>query len=56
MYAPVVARILSYAPPLRPESRAYCDAVRTHPLGAAWYDAALAEPKEWLLPRYETAA
>src|SRR5262249_40894447 len=30
MYAPVVARLLTYAPALAVESRAYCDAVRAH--------------------------
>jgi glutathione S-transferase len=54
MYAPVVARFLSYAPPLSAESRAYCDAVRNHPLVAAWYDDAAREPKEWLLDKYES--
>ncbi len=34
MYAPVVARFLSYLPELSAESRAYCKAVREHPLVA----------------------
>jgi glutathione S-transferase len=54
MYAPVVARFLSWQPELTAPTRAYCDAVRAHPLVAAWYDAAAAEPDEWLLPDYET--
>ncbi len=55
MYAPVVARLLTYAPPLSPVSRAYCDAVRAHPLVAEWYDAAAREPEAWFIPRYEVA-
>ena len=42
MYAPVVTRFLTWQPDLSPASRAYCDAVRAHPLVAAWYDAAAA--------------
>ncbi|OJW27112.1 MAG: glutathione S-transferase [Rhodospirillales bacterium 69-11] len=54
MYAPVVARFLSWKPELSAASHAYCEAVRTQPLVAAWYDAAAAEPPEWLLDGYET--
>ena len=54
MYAPVVARFLSYLPELALESREYCRAVREHPLMAAWYDAAAAEPAEWQLAHYES--
>ena len=53
MYAPVVARLLTYAPELSPATRAYCDAVRAHPLMVAWYGGAAAEPAEWLRPGYE---
>lgn len=53
MYAPVVARLLSYRPELGADALAYCDAARAHPLMTAWYDAAAAEPKEWLLDKYE---
>ncbi len=53
MYAPVVARFLSYLPELDAGSRAYCQAVREHPLVAKWYDSAAREPQEWLLARYE---
>lgn len=56
MYAPVVTRFLSYGAPLAEDSRAYCDAVRNHPLVAEWYDAAAREPKEWLLDKYEQIA
>lgn len=54
MYAPVVARFLTWRPQLRPATLAYCSAVRAHPLVSAWYDAAAAEPDDWLLPEYET--
>ncbi len=54
MYAPVVTRFLTWQPALRPESRAYCDAVRAHPLIAAWYEAAATESADWKLVEYET--
>ena len=56
MFAPVVARLLCYQPPLAADTRAYCDAVRAHPLVAAWYDAAAQEPAEWRLAHYEAAS
>ena len=56
MFAPVVARFLGYATDLAADSRAYCLAVRAHPLVSAWYDAAALEPKDWLLSRYEDIA
>jgi glutathione S-transferase len=56
MYAPVVARFLSYAPELDAVSAAYCQAVRAQPLVAAWYDAAAQEPLEWRLAKYENPA
>jgi glutathione S-transferase len=55
MYAPIVCRFLTYAPALSETTRAYCDAVRAHPLVAAWYDAAAHEPAEWFIDRYEAA-
>jgi glutathione S-transferase len=55
MYAPVVARFLTYAPELSTASRAYCEAVRAQPLVDEWYRAAAEEPPEWLLPSYEAA-
>jgi glutathione S-transferase len=55
MYAPVVARLLTYAPRLSAETAAYCAAVRSHELVAAWYDLAAQEPQAWFLPQYETA-
>ncbi len=54
MFAPVVARLLTYRPALSEVARAYCEAVRAHPLVAAWYDEAAREPDAWLLPKYET--
>ena len=56
MFAPIVARFLSYHPPLAADSSAYCRMVRAHPLVTAWYDAAAAEPAEWRLARYEDVA
>ena len=56
MFAPVVARLLCYQPPLAADTRAYCDAVRAHPLVTAWYDAAAEEPAEWRLAHYEAAS
>ncbi|HEY1931298.1 MAG TPA: glutathione S-transferase family protein [Acetobacteraceae bacterium] len=54
MYAPVVARFLTWQPQLTDATLAYCQAVRAHKLVAAWYDAAAAEPPEWLVEDYET--
>jgi glutathione S-transferase len=55
MYAPVVARLLTYQPELSAVSAAYCGAVRAHPLVRTWYDEAAAEPQAWHLPSYEAA-
>lgn len=55
-YAPVVARFLTWQPPLSVTSAAYMAAVRAHELVAEWYDAAAAEPAEWLLDKYENPA
>ncbi|HJS84229.1 MAG TPA: glutathione S-transferase C-terminal domain-containing protein, partial [Acetobacteraceae bacterium] len=55
MFAPVVARFLTWRPELGTDSRAYCNSVRDHPRVAAWYDAAAREPPSWLLADYETA-
>ncbi len=55
MYAPVVTRLLTWQPEITAATRAYCDAVRAHPLVAAWYDGAAAEHTDWLLPDYENA-
>ncbi|MGK7860977.1 glutathione S-transferase family protein [Falsiroseomonas sp. E2-1-a4] len=56
MYAPVVARFLTWKPDITPLSQAYCDAVRAHPLVDRWYREAAAEPADWLLPKYESPA
>ena len=56
MYAPVVARFLTYRPELGAAARGYCDALRAHPLVARWYEEAAAESEEWLLPKYEGLA
>jgi glutathione S-transferase len=53
MYAPVVARFLTYRPALSSATLAYCDAVRAHPLVSEWYREALSEPEAWRLPKYE---
>ena len=53
MFAPVVARFLTYQPDLTDATRAYCAAVRHHPLIAAWYDGAATEPDAWLVEKYE---
>ena len=53
MFAPVVARLLTYAPALSDVARAYCASVRAHPLVARWYQEAAAEPDGWLLEKYE---
>ncbi len=51
MYAPVVARLLTYRPALAPETEAYCSAVRGFPPVAEWYAAAADEP--WRIAKYE---
>jgi glutathione S-transferase len=56
MFAPVVARFLTYAPPLAEPTRAYCVSVRAHPLVDAWYAGAMGEPAEWRLEKYENLA
>ena len=55
MYAPVVARFLTYQPEISAEAEAYCAAVRAHPLIAEWYHEAAKEPASWRLAQYETA-
>lgn len=53
MYAPVVARLLGYRPEMTAATRAYCDAIRAHPLVDEWYRKAAEEPAEWLITKYE---
>ena len=55
MFAPVVARLLTYRPPIASETEAYCEAVRAHPLVSEWYDKAAAEPLDWRRPEYENS-
>ncbi len=56
MFAPVVARFLTYAPPLSPIAQTYCHAVRAQADVAHWYDLAAAEPAAWLVAKYELPA
>jgi glutathione S-transferase len=56
MYAPVVARFITWQPALSATTQRYMAAVRAHPLVARWYDEAAIEPAEWLLDRYENPA
>jgi glutathione S-transferase len=53
MYAPVVARFLSWRPEISAATQQYVDAVRAHPLVAEWYAAAAQEPASWLVEDYE---
>lgn len=55
MFAPVVTRFITFAPDIGADTRAYCDAVRAHPLMERWYALAAAEPVEWRLDHYEQA-
>jgi glutathione S-transferase len=54
MYAPVVARLLTYQPAISGPARAYCEAVRAHRLVSEWYEAAAQEPQAWRLAKYES--
>jgi glutathione S-transferase len=54
MFAPVVARFLSYAPALSADAQDYVQAVRAHPLMGRWYDEASAEPASWQRVGYES--
>lgn len=54
MFAPVVTRFLTWQPELGAATLAYCQAVRAHPLLTSWYEAAAAEPDDWLVEEYET--
>jgi len=56
MFAPVVARLLTYGPPLSEAAKTYCGAVRAHPLVALWYAEAAEEPAAWQLEKYENLA
>ena len=56
MFAPVVARFLTYRPDLSQASLAYADAVRSHPLVQRWYAEAAAEPAAWAIPAIDAPA
>lgn len=56
MYAPVVARLLTYRPEIGADTAAYCTAVREFAPVAAWYEAAAREPAAWRLAKYEDIA
>ena len=56
MFAPVVARLLTWQPIVSSETSSYCAAVREHALVAEWYDEAAREPEEWLVEDYERVA
>ena len=47
MYAPVVARLHTYAVDVGAGTRAYMDAMMALPAWREWYDAAIKEP--WIL-------
>ncbi len=51
MFAPVVTRLDTYQLPASAETRAYMEAVMSHPAFVAWRTAALAEP--WTVAAYE---
>ena len=51
MYAPVVARFHNYGLPVKPETRAYMDAVMALPAWREWYDAAMQET--WIMQHNE---
>ena len=53
MFAPVVARFLGWKAEISARKRAYCAAVRGHPLVGEWYDGAAGEPADWLVEEYE---
>jgi glutathione S-transferase len=53
MFAPVVARFLSWKPDVSETTSAYCRAVRAHPLVAEWYADAAREPQDWRVDEYE---
>ncbi len=56
MFAPVVARFLTYQPKLSEVAQTYCRNVRAHNLIAKWYDLAAQEPASWQLAKYESIA
>ena len=55
MFAPVVARLLTYIPAIEDDTLAYCNAVRGFGLVDEWYRLAAAEPIEWQMDHYENS-
>lgn len=51
MYVPVVTRLDTYQIAVSAQTRAYMDAVLSHPAFVAWKESAFLEP--WALPHYE---
>lgn len=51
MYAPVAARLWTWEPDVAPATKAYVEAVWSHPFMAEWVKAAEAEP--WTIAKYE---
>jgi len=56
MFAPIVTRFLTYAPPLSEVAKAYCQAVRAQEFVDLWYRLAAEEPASWQLEKYESLA
>jgi len=56
MFAPVVARFITFQPSLGELAQTYCAAVRAQILVAEWYDLAAKEPLSWQLDKYESLA
>lgn len=56
MFAPVVARFITFAAPVSSTAKTYCAAVRAHSLVSEWYDLAAQEPPAWRLEKYESLA
>lgn len=51
MFAPIVARLETYQIAVRPETRAYMDAIQSHPAYQRWTSEALRET--WHIPEFE---
>jgi len=56
MFAPVVARFITFEAPVSVVAQAYCQSVRGHGLVSEWYDRAAQEPPAWQLDKYESLA
>ena len=55
MFAPIVARFVTYEPELCALSQGYCRAVWEHQMMRRWIAEAAAEPAEWQVAKYEAA-